>query len=97
MVPSDAVEQQRSGSPSGVCHPGGQEAQLGVDGGCAGQLQGGHGGQTPLSGSHAGHAHAQPGVEDPPELLELLVPEEPRVLPPPMHSPLPSGFVMQQL
>ena len=100
MVPSGAVEQHRSGSPSGVCQPGGHEAQLGVEGGCAGQLHGGHGGQTPLSGSHEGQAHVQPLLATPPELLELLVPEEPElpsVLPPlPMHSLLPSEFVMQQ-
>jgi hypothetical protein len=93
MVPSEPVAQHRSGSPSGACHPGGHASHA-VGAGCSGQLQGGQVGQIPLSGSHAGHAQAQPLPAEPLELPELPAPEElPRVPPPPEHSPLPSGSV----
>jgi hypothetical protein len=91
IVPSDPVAQQRSGSPSGDCHPGGHASHVVVEG-CSGQTQGGQAGQTPLSGSHAGHEQAQ---ALPPE---LPAPEElPRVPPPPLQKPLPSDSVWQQV
>jgi len=82
MVPSGPSVQQRSGSPCGVCHPGGHASQLGVGGGGGGgQLQGGHGGHEP-SASHAGQAQVQP----------------PPVLPPdPMQNPEPSDEAWQHV
>ncbi len=97
MVPSGSVVQQRSGSPAGVCHPGGHGSQLGAGAGCAGQLHGGHGGHDP-SVSHAGHAHVQPEptLPDPmhsPEpsgfVTQQVTPVDPGVPPPVPLLPAP--------